>query len=91
MQLSLLIKTQTTIKESKLEETHVVDLWSMFKEYVDQKSIESIAEKYVDLLADLGIDDRVLIAAIGTDSALDAAIKYYLELDTEEDDSEGWE
>lgn len=69
-----------------MKEEQIVDLWMCFKEYVDKKQLELAAEKYVDLLADYGVDDIVLKDALGNDDALDAAIEYYLELDEEWDD-----
>lgn len=64
-----------------MKETQIVEIWSLFKEYLDKKTLEMVAEKYVDLLADYGIDDFVLKEAIGVDNDLDNAIGYYLELD----------
>lgn len=68
-----------------LNETQVVDVWLLFSDYIDKKQLESVAERYVELLADYGIRDKVLQSATGTDSILDQAISYYLE-DEEEDE-----
>jgi len=70
-----------------LNETQIGDIWLLFADYIDKKSIEAVAERYVDLLADFNTPDRVLEAATGVDSTLDAAIEYYLE-DSESDDGE---
>ena len=67
-----------------MDETQVVDIWTMFKEYLDKKHIEMAAERYVDLMADLGTDDDRFIAALGHCSYLDSAINYYLDLDGED-------
>ena len=64
-----------------MDETQVVDIWTMFKEYLDKKHVEMAAERFVDLMADFGTGDDAFIAALGHDSALDAAINYYLDLD----------
>jgi len=56
----------------------------LFKEYIDRKEVAAIAEKYVDLLADYGIKDKVLEGARGADADLDHALEYYLENDGEE-------
>ena len=72
-----------------MKETQIVEIWSLFKEYLDKKTLEMVAEKYVDLLADYGIDDFILKEAIGVDSDLDNAIGYYLELDNV--DSSEWD
>ena len=67
-----------------LDSNKVIELWQFFKEYLDQKQIEVIAEKYVDLLADYGVPDEELQDAIGHDDTLDEAINYYLDVDNED-------
>ena len=67
-----------------LDSNKVIELWQFFKEYLDQKQIEVIAEKYVDLLADYGVPDEELQDAIGHDDNLDDAINYYLDVDNED-------
>ena len=69
-----------------MKEEQIVDIWMCFKEYVEKKQVELAAEKYVDLLADYGVDDIVLKEALGNDEDLDAAIEYYLGLDDEWDE-----
>jgi len=73
-----------------MNEDHISDIWTMFKEYVDKKQMDLVAEKYVDLLADYGVSDETFKEVIGTDSNLDEAISYYLDLDNEDDD-EDWD
>ena len=72
-----------------MNENQIADIWMLFKEYVDRKSIETVAERFVDLLADYGISDRVMQGALGTDDVLDDAINYYLDETSEEE--EGYE
>jgi len=60
----------------------------MFVEYLDKKQTETVAERYIDLLADFGVPDRVFKDAIGVDEILDQAIGYYLDDDTDSDDEE---
>ena len=67
-----------------LDSNKVIELWQFFKEYLDQKQLEVIAEKYVDLLADYGVPDEELQDAIGHDDTLDDAINYYLDVDNED-------
>ena len=43
-----------------------IDVWNLFKEYVDKKQIELVAEKFVDMLADYGIDDHQMKELLGT-------------------------
>jgi|TARA_B110000046_G_scaffold166151_1_gene182856 hypothetical protein len=74
-----------------MNEEHISDIWTMFKEYVDKKQMELVAEKFVDLLADYGVSDETFKEVIGTDSNLDDAISYYLDLDNQDDDEEEWD
>jgi hypothetical protein len=68
-----------------LNETQIGDIWLLFADYIDKKQLELVAERYVDLLADHGVSDKVLQSATGVDDTLDSAIEYYLD---EEDDDE---
>jgi hypothetical protein len=65
----------------------------LFREHVDKKAIEALAERYVDLLADLGVADKTIKDAIGFDEQLDTAIEYYLDQDSieEEEDEDNWD
>ena len=74
-----------------MNEEHISDIWTMFKEYTDKKQMDLVAEKYVDLLADYGVSDETFKEVIGTDSSLDEAISYYLDLDNIDDDEEEWD
>jgi hypothetical protein len=42
-------------------------------------------------LADYGVSDETFKEVLGTDSNLDEAIGYYLDLDNVEDDDEDWD
>jgi len=72
-----------------MNENQIADIWMLFKEYVDKKNLESVAERYIDLLADHGIPDKVMESATGVDDDLDNAIEYYL--DQEDDDEEDYD
>jgi hypothetical protein len=76
-----------------MNENQIADIWLLFKEYTDKKAIESLAERYVDLLADHGISDKTLKDSIGYDESLDEAIEYYLDQDGEEsfDEEDNWD
>jgi len=76
-----------------MNENQIADVWMLFKEYTDKKSQESLAERYIDLLADHGISDKVFRSSIGFDETLDEAIEYYLEQDAEEsyEDEDNWD
>ena len=67
----------------------ICETWLMFKEHLDKKHIENAAEKYIELCADFGADDIIFKECFGHCTHLDAAIKYYLDLDT--DDDEEWD
>jgi hypothetical protein len=71
-----------------LNETQIGDIWLNFVEYLDKKQLENVAERYIDLLADFGVSDKVMKGAIGIDDTLDQAIGYYLDDEDEEDDND---
>ena len=68
--------------------SHIVEIWHLFSEYIDKKNVSAVAEKYIDLIADLGVEDDALKDALGEDKHLDAAIYYYLDIEEDEDDEE---
>jgi hypothetical protein len=77
-----------------MNEDQIGDIWTMFKEYLDKKHIESAAERFVDLCADYGVSDETLQDALGHDSYLDDAIHYYLDeddLNNDDDDEYDWD
>jgi hypothetical protein len=76
-----------------MNENQIADIWMLFKEYVDKKTYEALAERYVDLLADHGVSDKVIQASIGFDETLDNAVEYYLDQDSEEslDEEDNWD
>jgi hypothetical protein len=71
-----------------MNENQIADIWMLFKEYVDKKVLDAVAERYVDLLADHGISDKTLESATGFDETLDDAIEFYLDEDAVEDEYE---
>ena len=73
---------------SKLILLKIVDVKSLFKEYIDKKQTEVVAEKFVDMLADYGVSDETLMAALGSSSSLDYAINYYLDSDDDYDEDD---
>jgi hypothetical protein len=74
-----------------LNETQIGDIWLLFADYIDKKVVDSVAERYVDLLADFGTSDRVMQGATGVDSVLDSAIEYYLDEEYDEVDEESYD
>ena len=69
-----------------MNENHIGDIWMLFKEYVDKKILDVLAERYVDLLADHGVSDKIMAGASGVDEDLDNAIDFYLDETSEEED-----
>ena len=70
-----------------MEGTQVVEIWQFFREYMDRKQpVEVIAEKFIDLMADYGVEDEDFQDALGADDDLDRAIQYYLDAESEEED-----
>ena len=69
-----------------LNETQIGDIWLLFADYIDKKQLELVAERYVDLLADHGVSDKVLQSATGVDDTLDSAIEYYLDEPSDDDE-----
>ena len=70
-----------------LNETQIGDVWLLFSDSIDKKHLDDVAERYIELLVDNGVNDRTLQHATGIDHILDQAIQYYLE-DTDSDDQE---
>ena len=47
-----------------MTEEQIIDIWGVFKEYIDKKQLEVVDEKYVDLLADYGTGDDTFLASL---------------------------
>lgn len=74
-----------------MNEENIVEIWSLFKEYLDKKQTPVVAEKFIDLLAEHGVGDEVFKECLSFDSDinLDNAIRYYL--DTEDETDSEWD
>ena len=72
-----------------MDSSQIVDIWMVFKDSIEKKHLEIVAEKYVDVLADYGISDNVFQQCLDVDDSLDEAIEYYL--DSDQDDEEDYE
>ena len=71
-----------------MDDTQIVEVWTVFKEYLDKKQVHAAAERYVDLLCDLGVSEETFNDVIGSDAQLDDAICYYLDMDRANDDDD---
>ena len=71
-----------------MNEDQIVDIWTLFKPNLDKKQVDISAEKFVDLLADYGVDDIAFKECLGNDKDLDSAISYYLDLDNQDNDDD---
>jgi hypothetical protein len=74
-----------------LNETQIGDIWLLFKEYIDKKVQDAAAERFVDLMADHGVSDKVFEDALGSCDMLDDAINYYLDKDSDDEEPEYYE
>ena len=76
-----------------MEEEQIIDIWNMFKEYLDKKHLETASERFVDLMADFGTSDETFNNCLGNDYSLDHAINYYLDIDEKDvlDDEDDWD
>jgi hypothetical protein len=84
----MLKRTVTLRSKNIMDGTQIVETWQVFKEYLDKKHIETVAEKFVDLCADFGTEDEAFRDALGSDHDLDKAVGYYLEEDVDDFDQE---
>ena len=69
-----------------MDESQIVDIWLVFKDSIDPKKVETVAERYVDICADYGTSDESFLEALGSCTELDSAINYYLDDDWDDDD-----
>ena len=63
----------------------LIDVWSLIKAYVPAKDKSVVAEKFVDIAMDNGVEDEELKELLGHDDELDEAIKYNLDIEEDED------
>lgn len=69
-----------------LNETQIGEVWLLFADYLDKKQADVVAERFVELLVDIGVNDRTLQNSTGVDQVLDQAIAYYLEEDEDQEE-----
>lgn len=64
----------------------ICEIWNVFADYIDKKTVESAAEIYVEYLIDNGVSISTLEHALGHDIHLDRAIAYFLENEEESEE-----
>lgn len=67
-----------------MNESFIIALWDIFKEYGDKKQMTIIAERFVDILSEHGTTEHNLEEALGHDEYLDDAIREMLDIEEEE-------
>lgn len=76
-----------------MDECQIMETWTVFKEYLDKKQIDIVAEKYIDLCTDHGASEHELRDCLGSDTVLDKAINQFLsqyedDIEDEDDDED---
>jgi len=78
-----------------MEESLIMELWDLFREYIPEKNREMAANQYVDFLLGKDVSVEDLTAYTGYDPHLDDAIKSVQTeeegYDDEENDDYGYE
>lgn len=73
-----------------MDESQIVDIWIVFKESIESKKLDTVAERYIDVCADYGTSDEAFRNSLGSCDTLDAAINYYLDIGEEYDDEDDY-
>ena len=74
-----------------MDESQIIEVWDVFKEYIPEKHKEVAANHYVDFLVGQDVEVAVLEALVGFDPHLDQAIELVLEgVKEETDDDVDW-
>jgi hypothetical protein len=68
-----------------MNESLIVEMWDLLREYSDKKQLSIVAERFVDLISDHGASEQNLTEALGHDDNLDDAIRNLLDLEEEDD------
>jgi hypothetical protein len=74
-----------------MDETLIMTVWDMFREYIPEKNREMAANQYVDFLLGNDVDVATLQSYTGYDPHLDDAIKAVTDEESEEDDGYGYD
>ena len=71
-----------------MEESLIMEVWDIFREYIPEKNKEIAANQYVDFLLGKDIEVSELEGLMGYDPYLDDAIKTVLQEEKEFEDAE---
>jgi hypothetical protein len=70
-----------------MEESQIIEIWDIFKEYIPEKNRETAAGHYVEFLTGKDVEVSVLEGLMGYDPHLDIAIELVVGDEAEEEDS----
>lgn len=70
-----------------MEESQIIEVWDVFKEYVPDKNRETAANHYVDYLVGKDVEISILEGLTGYDPHLDLAIELVVGENDDGDDS----
>jgi len=75
-----------------MDETLIMEMWDLFREYIPEKNREMAANQYVDFLLGKDVSVEDLSAYTGYDPHLDDAIKAVTdEEESFEDEDDAWD
>jgi hypothetical protein len=58
-----------------MEESLIIEVWDIFKEYISEKNRDTAANHYIDFLIGKEVDTSTLEGLMGYDASLDQAIE----------------
>jgi hypothetical protein len=58
-----------------MEESLIIEVWDIFKEYISEKNRDTAANHYIDFLIGKDVDTSTLEGLMGYDASLDQAIE----------------
>lgn len=64
----------------------LIDVWGLIKSYVPSKDKSVVAERFIDIALDHGIEDHELRELMGNDEELDEIIKENLDAEYVDDE-----
>ena len=69
-----------------MEESQIIEIWDVFKDYIPEKNRQVAAAHYVDYLIGKDTENSTLEGLVGYDPNLDSAIEEVIEPEEEEDE-----